>query len=422
MQYVNEIQLEKMKLDHETIVDDSNMEADKNLRKETQEKWDKLVQFIREHIKIMLWRLYDAIKIEENRLNQVIKIEEERLNQVNEPEWQSQRNYREREWLKELSCSGNVRIVGPVGERPLHVCALSVHRFGHINFENMGNYVAKGIVEGILDFVEGDPLNWNEDSEVTSQYGKDYCAMVGHYILKRSDNNQNYERSAGMEPVTGDVTDVHSAPYWKQILKWQRAHLHPGGFFKAPQRFLEMLVSTGIYEGETVLFPFIAGRHLRAIDRLLKWQTGNTTKAKGHLHRCYPVPYFLFATAKASRVSSFCTDPVLTLIFYIVHSFLLLAVQGLFFHPMHRRSLTSFSLVKGWLHYIKVRFQDINLEASSKLSYFGLNVLSFAVRCALPRSTTRSRIASALPRHRTRHWKASRFDLRSVRRRCDTPR
>jgi hypothetical protein len=118
-----------------------------------------------------------------------------------------------------------------------------------------------------------------------------------------------------------------------------------------------------------------------------------------------------FCHGKGIVISSFCTDLVLTPIFYIVHSFLRLAVQGLFFHPMHRRSLTSSSLVKGWRHYIKVRFQDINLEASSKLSYFGLNVLSFAVRCALPRSTTRSRIASALPRHRTQHWKASRFDL-----------
>jgi hypothetical protein len=62
--------------------------------------------------------------------------------------------------------------------------------------------------------------------------------------------------------------------------------------------------------------------------------------------------------------------------------FLQMPVKGLFFLPMHRRCLTSFSVWKGWRHYMKVRHRDINVEASSTRTYFGLNALFFAVRCA----------------------------------------
>ena len=62
--------------------------------------------------------------------------------------------------------------------------------------------------------------------------------------------------------------------------------------------------------------------------------------------------------------------------------FLQLPVDGLFFHPMNRRCLTSFSVTKGWNYYANVRYRDINVESSSKRSYFGLNALSFAARCA----------------------------------------
>ncbi len=62
-------------------------------------------------------------------------------------------------------------------------------------------------------------------------------------------------------------------------------------------------------------------------------------------------------------------------------SFLQLPVNGLFFHPMNRRCLTSFSVTKGWNYYANVRYRDINVESSSKRSYFGLNALYFAARC-----------------------------------------
>ena len=57
-----------------------------------------------------------------------------------------------------------------------------------------------------------------------------------------------------------------------------------------------------------------------------------------------------------------------------------LSVDGLFFRPMHRRWLTSLSVIKGWHFYFNMKLLDCNGEASSPKSYFGMNVLSFAVR------------------------------------------
>jgi hypothetical protein len=44
-----------------------------------------------------------------------------------------------------------INIVGPMGERPLHVCSLSAHRFGGTDFEGEGNYMAQGILEAMRD-------------------------------------------------------------------------------------------------------------------------------------------------------------------------------------------------------------------------------------------------------------------------------
>ena len=58
-----------------------------------------------------------------------------------------------------------------------------------------------------------------------------------------------------------------------------------------------------------------------------------------------------------------------------------LAAKGLFFRPIRRRVLTALGATEGWKYYVNLRLPDVNLDASSPQSYFGLNVLSFAVRC-----------------------------------------
>ena len=47
---------------------------------------------------------------------------------------------------------------------------------------------------------------------------------------------------------------------------------------------------------------------------------------------------------------------------------------------MHRHSLTSLSVLKGWRYYLTMRRLDTNAEASSAKSYFGLSPLAFAAR------------------------------------------
>ncbi len=57
-----------------------------------------------------------------------------------------------------------------------------------------------------------------------------------------------------------------------------------------------------------------------------------------------------------------------------------LSFCGLFFRPMHEDSLSTYSFKKAWSRYLTVRLRDANHEASSRTSYFGTDLLSFAVR------------------------------------------
>jgi hypothetical protein len=309
--------------------------------------WDFLVNFVREHVYIMLRASYFQIKKEEEYLNAQPCF--------SNPEQQGRRNL-ERLWFKILyrdysklhERTKNVHVVGPVGERPLHVCAQAIHRFGHVDFEGMGNYVTIGIVEGILAFVQPRPVSAGEISEdtvayfqkeATAQYSKDYFASVSQYL-----------RNEEKEVVEWCKREHILPPYCNQISQWNNAHMQGHKFMIAPQQFSTMLVSRGMFEGETILFPLIAGKHISAMNTLLKFEER-------------PLKFEPQESAEKRP------------------SVLQLAVQGLFFHPKHRRCHTSFSVWRGWMHYISVRCRDINLQASSELSYLGLNALSFAVRC-----------------------------------------
>ena len=117
---------------------------DEKMKESLAYKWEYLVKFVQIHIEIMLRKLYAKI----------IK-EEEELSALDPRSTGSQKNAIEKTWLKMLYSDGDkhVRIVGPFGSRPLHLCALAVDRFGNIDFQGMGNYVTTGIKEGILAFV-----------------------------------------------------------------------------------------------------------------------------------------------------------------------------------------------------------------------------------------------------------------------------
>ena len=259
-------------------------ESIENRIKDVEEGMKELVNFVKIHILIMLGNVYDKIGKEEKELRKCliqspihVGAETNALNfdppKVTSQDKQVTRTMQlERYWFS-LLYSGqetdlrSLRIVGPVGERPLHVCALSAHRFEHVDFEGKGNYVSEGIIEGMMEYItgtfqrtgaeeilSGDPnkvsAGWRE---ATVQYGKDYCAAVGSLAV-----------NWGSSELKG-----HPPPFWRQISKWKQAHLHERGIVSTPQRFAKILVETGIYEGETILFPLIAGKNVDAIRKLI---------------------------------------------------------------------------------------------------------------------------------------------------------
>jgi hypothetical protein len=267
-------------------------------QKEKKESFcSRLTQFVRTHVYLMLKKLYTDIKCEEEGLKLMTSVI-------------SADDFPVREWLEDITAgkwpgikartpdgpseaakpielvkawytvlyynkaSSDIRIVGPVGERPVHVCALSAFRFGEVDFQGAGNYLSEGIVQGMMDYIAldraPDAARSGGRIEATARYGKDYCAAVGSLLL----HDEAHAWGRGRLPGAGDEEDF--PPFWRQICAWKRAHMRSRCglapqccWLKTPERFATMLVSTGIYEGETILFPLIAGRAEDAIHRLL---------------------------------------------------------------------------------------------------------------------------------------------------------
>ncbi len=231
---------------------------------------EKLKEYVRKHIVFMLSRLYSNIREEE-----------EKLRHMNESLHPSTEVELEKNWY--LTLYGKC-IVGPVGERPLHICCLSAFRFENVDFEGRGNYLSEGIVSGMLKFIFNSedlagqagcgqvtqlvgPCSHDSNirNELTAQYGKDYCAAVGKLLLQNQDH-----------AWVGSLDEKRCLPFWRQICKWKKAHLtnksslsHCCGL-NGLQRFATMLVSVGLYEGETILLPLIVGKAAEAIHLLLE--------------------------------------------------------------------------------------------------------------------------------------------------------
>ncbi len=76
---------------------------------------------------------------------------------------------------KESNGDHRPRIVGPVGEHPLHVWFLRANEFKSKSAEDQS--IRQGILNGAKKYTE------NDTRETTVPYGKDYCAAVGSRIL-----------------------------------------------------------------------------------------------------------------------------------------------------------------------------------------------------------------------------------------------
>ena len=160
------------------------------------------------------------------------------------------------------------RLVGPVGERPIHVCFL---RAGH--FPAIAGF-KEGVLDGIREFAElagADPLLKHE---IDAPFGKDYCAAVISLVRRIQ---------SGLQAETGDP-DRHesdadagawitSPPFWPALRAWAgRPRTRCGVQCAGGVDDAEILEACGLYEGETPLFMSIADKSPGMVRWLLDKQ------------------------------------------------------------------------------------------------------------------------------------------------------
>ena len=174
------------------------------------------------------------------------------------------------------------RLVGPVGERPIHVCFL---RAGH--FPAIDGF-KEGVLDGIREFAElagADPLL---KDEIDAPFGKDYCAAVISLVRRIQ---------SGLQAETGDP-DRHesdadagawitSPPFWPALRAWAgRPRTRCGVQCAGGVDDAEILEACGLYEGETPLFMSIADKSPGMVRWLLDKQ-----QARCRIH--IPLVFFI---------------------------------------------------------------------------------------------------------------------------------
>jgi hypothetical protein len=162
------------------------------------------------------------------------------------------------DWMKEIYFQDDVsqpcRIVGPVGERPLHVCFLRANEFQLKSEKDIRN----GILAGAKKYID------SKGSEAAAPYGKDYCAAVGNRVVFQKKKNSLGTDSSALSP-----------PYYRFLSGWANQTFCPAkddsdSFYRERAYDSEKLVTTGLYEGETVLYFSITSRDLESVEWLLK--------------------------------------------------------------------------------------------------------------------------------------------------------
>ena len=174
------------------------------------------------------------------------------------PEFPEKWEYCYRRLYPEVDSAHGISPVGPVGERPIHVCALLAARYRTNSLESsetgldipngmVQGYVAQGIVEAMKQFLDCD--DWK--AEAWEPYGKDYCAALASYFHK----NEKVEEF----PI----------PFMKEIKQWYDERKNPANLLPGDDNHIRATTLNGLYEGETILFPFVASGNLDAVDWLL---------------------------------------------------------------------------------------------------------------------------------------------------------
>jgi hypothetical protein len=161
------------------------------------------------------------------------------------------------DWIRCLYCGGESRgfLVGPVGERPLHVCFLRAYA---LTAPGTDLQIRAGILKGVRSYVE----KHNPD-EAHVPYRKDYCAAVGSFALRAE--------SASERDTDALWQGSQHPPHYNYLKTWARSTYYRSSRdeYREIEHDSRMLVSAGLYEGETVLFFAITGMDVGTVDWLL---------------------------------------------------------------------------------------------------------------------------------------------------------
>jgi hypothetical protein len=209
---------------------------------------DDLTEFVEAHVVLMLKKLYAKIKIEESSLQDSSSLDSAR------------------KWMKKLlsTTQNNTHLLGPVGERPLHVCSLSAYRFGPIDILGQGNYMKDGILNGMKKFVEKESVG---RQQVHVPYGKDYCGLIFACISTLKDCAK-YKWSESEK----SIGNQQSPPFWSalQVEYEVNCKTKCSCFGVENRSWKKEMLTLGIYEGETIAHPMIASGDLSALYWILK--------------------------------------------------------------------------------------------------------------------------------------------------------
>ena len=276
-----------------------------------------IVRFVQDHVFKILSELYEHIDREESYLRGIGIGKSEANGEQSKPS--SPQHERARNWFKliyankkvverpssapnekhdsssgkqlnKMSEDSRIKVVGPVGERPLHVCALSIHRFGDIAFGGGEDCFKKGVMYGMIKYIEQRSAEERLQAglvtsriweEVQTPYSKDYCAALGAFLVTNGIEDPDSIRllKSSDPQIRKYGKSLFQAqglpPYFVEVFRWSAMHLKPTKFVNISSSFSKDLVTVGLYEGETILYPLIAGND----EAIIQWLLGKERKA-----------------------------------------------------------------------------------------------------------------------------------------------
>jgi hypothetical protein len=96
------------------------------------------------------------------------------------------------------------KLVGPVGERPIHVCALAAAKY-----QDLDQDMTEGILDGIRLYID-------KEKKLYCPYGKDYCGAVGQDREKGVGDKMHEEKGFGDQ----------KPPFYDKISSWFEIHFN----------------------------------------------------------------------------------------------------------------------------------------------------------------------------------------------------